>query len=104
VRGLVRERRGWRLLSAVWTERTEEPDLAANTDVRAALALLPVRKRACVILRHYYGLSERETAATLGISVGTVKSQTSRGVAELAALLGVRERRGTGVAGDRPHR
>jgi len=96
VRGLVRERRGWRLLGAVWSERAEEPDVAANTDVRAALAHLPVRKRACVILRHYYGLSERETAVTLGISVGTVKSQTSRGVAELAALLGARERGGEG--------
>jgi RNA polymerase sigma-70 factor (sigma-E family) len=101
VRGLVRERRGWRLLSAVWSEPIEGPDVAANADVRAALARLPVRKRACVILRHYYGLSEQETAATLGISVGTVKSQTSRGVAELAALLGVRERgNARGRAGD----
>lgn len=90
VRRLVRERRGWRLLGAVWSERTEEPDVAATADVRAALSRLPVRKRACVVLRHYYGLSEQETAATLGISVGTVKSQTSRGVAELAILLGAR--------------
>jgi RNA polymerase sigma factor (sigma-70 family) len=62
--------------------------VAAVTDVRAALTKLPARKRACVVLRHYYGLSEQETAQTLGISVGTVKSQTSRGVAELAAILG----------------
>jgi len=95
VRRLVRERRGWRLLGAAWSERTEGPDVAASTDVRAALRRLPVRKRACVVLRHYYGLSEQETAATLGISVGTVKSQTSRGVAELAALLGGRQRNGT---------
>lgn len=90
IRRLVRERRVWRLLGAAWSDRTEGPDVAATTDVRAALSRLPVRKRACVILRHYYGLSEQETAATLGISVGTVKSQTSRGVAELAALLGAR--------------
>ncbi|MGH3416465.1 MAG: SigE family RNA polymerase sigma factor [Actinocrinis sp.] len=90
IRRLVRERRVWRLLGAAWSDRTEGPDVAAATDVRAALSRLPVRKRACVILRHYYGLSEQETAATLGISVGTVKSQTSRGVAELATLLGVR--------------
>jgi RNA polymerase sigma-70 factor (sigma-E family) len=90
VRRLVRERRGWRLLGAAWSERVEAPDVAAATDVRAALRLLPLRKRACVVLRHYYGLSEQETAATLGISVGTVKSQTSRGVAELATLLGAR--------------
>ena len=90
VRRLVRERRGWRLLGAAWTDRVDGPDLAASADVREALRRLPVRKRACVVLRHYYGLSEQETAATLGISVGTVKSQTSRGVAELATLLGVR--------------
>jgi len=90
VRRLVRERRGWRLLGAAWTDRMDGPDLAASADVREALRRLPVRKRACVVLRHYYGLSEQETATTLGISVGTVKSQTSRGVAELATLLGAR--------------
>jgi len=68
--------------------------VAAVTDVRAALGRLPARKRACVVLRHYYGLSEQETARTLGISVGTVKSQTSRGVAELAAMLGAETERG----------
>jgi RNA polymerase sigma-70 factor (sigma-E family) len=94
IRRLVRERRGWRLLRASWSEHTDGPDVAAATDVRAALRRLPVRKRACVVLRHYYGLSEQETATTLGISVGTVKSQTSRGVAELATLLGVRRERG----------
>ena len=90
VRRLVRERRGWRLLGAVWSERSDGPDVAANADMHAALGRLPVRKRACVVLRHYYGLSEQETATTLGITVGTVKSQTSRGVAELATLLGAR--------------
>lgn len=99
VRRLVRERRGWRLLGAAWSDRTEEPDVAAVADVRAALRRLPVRKRACVVLRHYYGLSEQETAATLGISVGTVKSQTSRGMAELAVLLGAERRRPAGRDG-----
>jgi RNA polymerase sigma-70 factor (sigma-E family) len=101
VRGLVRERRSWKLLGAAWSERTEAPDTAAGTDVRAALGRLPVRKRACVILRHYYGLSEKETAATLGISVGTVKSQTSRGVAELATLLGATPAGGRKTGGAR---
>jgi RNA polymerase sigma-70 factor (sigma-E family) len=95
IRGLTRERRGRRLLGATWSEPAQGPDVAALTDVRRALTKLPARKRACVVLRHYYGLSEQETAQTLGISVGTVKSQTSRGVAELAALLGIgRERPG----------
>lgn len=101
IRGLTRERRGRRLLGATWSDRTHGPDVAVVTDVRAALNRLPARKRACVVLRHYYGLSEQETARTLGIAVGTVKSQTSRGVAELAAMLGAdpeqgRRRRGRG--------
>jgi RNA polymerase sigma-70 factor (sigma-E family) len=71
IRGLTHERRGRRLLGAAWPEAHQGPDIAAVTDVRAALARLPERKRACVVLRHYYGLSEQETARTLGISVGT---------------------------------
>lgn len=93
IRGLTRERRGRLLLGATWPDRDQGPDLDAVADVRAALARLPARKRACVVLRHCYGLSEAETARTLGISVGTVKSQTSRGVAELAALLGAGDAR-----------
>lgn len=63
------------------------PDVSAAPDVRAAPDRLPYRKRACVVLRHAFGLSERETARVLGISAGTVKSQTSRGIAELERLL-----------------
>jgi RNA polymerase sigma factor (sigma-70 family) len=68
-------------------DRIEAPDIAAAADLREALLRIPARKRACVVLRYYYGLSERETASTLGIAVGTVKSQSSRGLEELAALL-----------------
>ena len=76
---LVRERRTWRLWSAGRSEQSETPDTDAAVDLRQAMLRLPARKRACVVLRYYYGLSERETAETLGIAVGTVKSQTSRG-------------------------
>jgi RNA polymerase sigma-70 factor (sigma-E family) len=88
IRSMVRERRRVALFWSQRSERTDDPDVPAVLDVREALRRLPFRKRACVVLRHAFDLSERETAATLGISVGTVKSQTSRGIAELERLLG----------------
>ncbi|WP_151083274.1 SigE family RNA polymerase sigma factor [Nocardioides cynanchi] len=44
---------------------------------------LPRKARAVVVLRYYEEMSESETADALGISVGTVKSQTSRALATL---------------------
>ncbi|WP_407562482.1 SigE family RNA polymerase sigma factor [Streptomyces sp. 184] len=88
IRSAVRERRR---IALYWTddhERVEGPDVPAVVDVRAALRSLTFRKRACVVLRHAFDLSERETAHTLGISVGTVKSQTAKGVAQLEEALG----------------
>jgi RNA polymerase sigma-70 factor (sigma-E family) len=48
-----------------------------------ALATLPPRQRACVVLRHYDDLSVDDVAAALGCRAGTVKSQTARGLATL---------------------
>lgn len=90
IRSAVRERRRVTLFWTRSPERTDGPDVAAVLDVRAALARLPFRKRACVVLRHAFDLSEKETAVALGISVGTVKSQTSKGMAELEGILGAR--------------
>jgi DNA-directed RNA polymerase specialized sigma24 family protein len=44
-------------------------------------------QRKVVVLRHWLGLSVRESAAELGISEGTVKSHSSRGLAALEATL-----------------
>jgi RNA polymerase sigma-70 factor (sigma-E family) len=87
IRSLTRERRRITTVAALWRDRSEDPDVPAVVDVRTALGRLPFRKRACVVLRHAFDLSEQETARVLGISVGTVKSQTSRGTAQLEALL-----------------
>ena len=48
---------------------------------------LPLGQRKVVVLRHYLGLSVEETAADLGISAGTVKSQTSDALAALRRAL-----------------
>jgi len=61
---------------------------AADERLRWAMAQVPPRQRAALVLRYYEDLSEAETAAALGCSVGTVKSQTAKGLARLRALLG----------------
>ncbi|GGC06479.1 SigE family RNA polymerase sigma factor [Cellulomonas carbonis] len=52
-----------------------------------ALRALPTQQRRVVALRHLVGLTEAETAAELGVSLGTVKSTASRGLARLRELL-----------------
>ena len=52
-----------------------------------ALAELPPRQRAAVVLRHYWGLSVQETATDLGVTTGTVKSQTSHALRRLEQVL-----------------
>lgn len=59
----------------------------AAIDLRAALAELPARQRATVVLRFWADASVTETADALGCSEGTVKSQTARAIATLRSLL-----------------
>ncbi|MDQ1287019.1 MAG: hypothetical protein QG622_584 [Actinomycetota bacterium] len=87
VRRITAERRRLALVQAGWREATGQSDPGVAIDVRAALLRLPVRRRACVVLRHAFDLSEADVAATLGISVGTVKSQTARGMVQLQKIL-----------------
>jgi RNA polymerase sigma-70 factor (sigma-E family) len=56
-------------------------------DLDEVLARLPARQRTIVVLRYVEGYSELETARLLGCSIGTVKSQASRGRARLRVLL-----------------
>jgi RNA polymerase sigma-70 factor (sigma-E family) len=54
-----------------------------------SLAELPPRQRAVLVLRYFQDMSEAEIAWTLACSVGTVKSQASRGLARLRELAGL---------------
>lgn len=71
------------------TSQPSEADRHADRDqLVRALALLTPRQRRVVVLRHFEGLSEREVAFDLGVSVGTVKSTSTRGLELLRATLG----------------
>lgn len=74
----------------------EAPDASVERDAEQraerdrlvrALAILSMRQRRIVVLRYMEGLSEREVADDLGVSVGTVKSTASRGLAQLRTVL-----------------
>ena len=65
----------------------QDPDLGERDRTMAALRQLPPRQRAVVVLRYYEDLSEAEIARVLGCSPGTVKSQASRALRTLSALL-----------------
>jgi RNA polymerase sigma-70 factor (sigma-E family) len=71
---------------AVGPDPTEE--VAERLVMLDALAKLPPRQRACVVLRYYEDLSVEEIAQALGCSTGTVKSQTARGLSALRAAYG----------------
>lgn len=73
--------------------RLERParDLLTGLETRAelldALARLTPRQRAVLVLRYFNDLTEAQTAEALGCSPGTVKSNTSRGLARLRQVL-----------------
>lgn len=71
-------------------------DRVADRDrVSRMLATLPVRERTVLVLRYYQGLSEKETASTLGWTVPAVKSAGHRGLTTLRAFYPAADLDGT---------
>lgn len=59
-----------------------------RAEMVSLLGRLASRQRECLVLRYYAGLSEKETADTLGVTVGSVKTHCHRGLARLAEIMG----------------
>lgn|SRR5689334_10264151 len=83
----ARRRSSRELPAAIDQERAGGTDVAEGVTARAvlmsALATLPPRQRACVVLRYFDDLSVGATATLLGCTEGTVKSQTAKALTSL---------------------
>ncbi|MFG3685427.1 SigE family RNA polymerase sigma factor [Micromonospora sp. NPDC047740] len=88
---LDERRRGWWRRERVGGEDAERPTPPESPENRLvmlqALAALAPRQRAVLVLRYWEDLSVEETAALLGCTPGTVKSQAARGLENLRDLL-----------------
>lgn len=82
--------KGWRneLPTEAIPESTYAPDPSTRPAVIEALASLPPRQRAVVVLRFFEDLTVADTAEALDCTPGTVKSQTYEAFAKLRTLLG----------------
>jgi RNA polymerase sigma-70 factor (sigma-E family) len=85
--GPKRLRRRAELSERRLTEPAAPAPLDRHHELHAALAALPPRQRAVLVLRYFLDLSEAEVAAALQCSLGTVKSTAARGLARLEQTL-----------------
>jgi RNA polymerase sigma-70 factor (sigma-E family) len=68
-------------------DRSERNAFDAHDELMNALAMLPPRQRAVLVLRYFLDLPEAEVAAAMKCSLGTVKSTASRGLARLERVM-----------------
>jgi RNA polymerase sigma-70 factor (sigma-E family) len=84
-------RRGWWRRERPQETPVDHPAAQAGTDDRLmlmqALAAVPPRQRAVLVLRYWEDMSVEQTAAVLSCSTGTVKSQAARGLGALRTLM-----------------
>lgn len=85
-------RRRERVLAELPEAPATDTSDAGRSSLPALLAALPARMRAAVVLRYVEDLSVADTAAAMGCSEGTVKSQSARGLERLRAEHPVRPR------------
>jgi RNA polymerase sigma-70 factor (sigma-E family) len=93
-------RRRHEVSSAEPPERTvheSADEIRAHDEMWSALASLPPRQRAVLVLRYYEDLSEQQIADALGCRPGTVKSQASAALASLRSRLDLPTRTGEGL-------
>ena len=93
VREFLQERRSLWVRRVSLAGRVSDSSAAAVDhdvvlDLRAAVAALPARQRATLVLRFYCDLSVEQCAEVLGCSPGTVKSQTARALETVRRALG----------------
>jgi RNA polymerase sigma-70 factor (sigma-E family) len=84
-----RRRRWWSEISHGDLPESPSADATAGVDERSilwsALGRLPARQRAVLVLRFYEDLTEQQAASALGVTVGTIKSQSAKALARLRA-------------------
>lgn len=84
-----RRRQRWAAIRHLFGRHEEAPaaDVEGRADLHAALAQLPPRQRACVLLRYFADLPLDAVAREMGITVGTVKRHLHDATARLGGLL-----------------
>lgn len=102
---LDENRRLWRRREKSWADPVDVVDSAGgDSDLKltilSALRGLPPRQRATVVLRYWEDRSVEETAELLGVSSGTVKSQSARALAALRVVLLQDGRLGLGIGSE----